>query len=358
MLKLKLNQPLTGDIDWVNKVFTSPDYIALIDSLIVDWVVLDKSGYTISRYEITFTTAPNSTVIWNMFIREELDIIGEGTVEFWDIIREIYEELWRNELSRVYEKSRVERMADKSLKRITNKTSEKSRLQSYSLNWLNWLVVLSVDDSSLTWWNIQWVDTEWAILTEDSAYINYTWISWNVFTTEPWIDTILTEGDRIIVGHRIPYGVQKPAEVYMDWYKLEHIDSVDFNFNFADRYTIIRWKNWESYLFLPYSDREYVLNVKYVPDRERNTRENDIVDIPYEYTSTIAYDVLYRILLSREDDRMQWYKTLLYWDQQDPWMLKEYRRYMREMTKQSKWTIKNAIAVQETNRYIRNKVYF
>lgn len=355
MLKLKLNETLTWDIDWVNKTFTSDNYIALVDSITVDGVLLTPADYTINRYDIIFNTAPTTSIVPNFFIREELDIVGEGTVEFWDISREVYEELWRNNLSRVYDKTRVDRMIEKSLKRITNKTSEKWRVQHYALEWINWMKILQLSNNWFSGSHIQWIDTEWVLLAWDNVFVEYTDYDWSSFTTETWVDTVLNIGDKVLVSHRVPYWVQKITEVLVDGIPLTYIDNQMFSLDTDWFYTIMRGKNWSQYLFLPYSEKAYTLSVKYVPDRERISLETDIVDIPYEYTTVIVYDVLYRILLSREDDRMQGYKTLLYWDAQDPGLLKEYRRYVREMVKKSRGVIRNVVAVKPTYNYVRYK---
>ena len=341
MLKYKANETLTGNIDGVNKIYISDNFIAKVDSIIVDWVALSEWDYSVDRYTLTLNTAPTTSVILNDFYREELDIIWDWLVEFGDIIKEVYEELWRNELSKVYTKNRVISMINKSIKRITNKTSEKASVQHYALEWLNWFKISNLTASWMNWSNIQGVWVEWAMLAWDSVYVPYTSYDWTSFDAILWVDTILKNWDKAIVGHRIPYGVQKPTSILVNNTPLDFIDNQLFTTNSVWVWTIIKGKDGSNYIFLPYSETSYTLVVKYVPDRDFLINETDIVDIPYEYTTTIVYDVLYRLLLSREDDRMQWYKTMLYWDRQEPWLLKEYRTYIKEQIKKTRGKIRS-----------------
>ena len=85
MLKFKLNETLTWDIDWINDVFVSANYIALVDSIVSDGTTLTQADYSIDRYTIILNTAPTTSLVLNHFYREELDIVGEGTVEFWEL---------------------------------------------------------------------------------------------------------------------------------------------------------------------------------------------------------------------------------------------------------------------------------
>lgn len=333
MLKYKANETLTWTIDGVNDEFVSDNYIALVDSIIVDWLAV--TAYTIDRYSITLDVAPVTSIVLNHFYREELDIVWNWLVEFWDITQEIYDELWRSELSKVYKKERVESMINKSLKRIINKSPEKSKIQHYALKWLNGMKVESVTSDSLWGSAIQWVDVEWAMLVWDNIYLPYTDYDGSTFTTQ--LQDVVDVGDQVIVGHRIPYWVQKVSEIYVDWYKLEYVDSRDFCMTSIESYTIIRGKDGNEYLFLPYSETEYTLSVKYVPDQKIMVNETDIVDIESEYTTVIAYDVLYRLTGSREDERSNYWYRELYWDWgRNAWLLTEYRSFKANQLKKNR----------------------
>jgi len=338
MLKYKANETLTWTIDWANEVFVSDNYIALVDSIIVDWTTLTVADYTISRYTITLVTAPVTSIILNHFYREELDVVWTWLVEFWDITQEIYDELWRSSVSKVYKKERIEWMINKSLKRIINKSPEKSKVQHYALKGINGMKVESVTSDSLWGWAIQWVDIQWAMLVGDNIYLPYTDYDGSTFTTQ--VQDVVESGDYVIVGHRIPYWVQKVSEVYVDWFKLEYVDSRDFRMSTVETFTVIRGKDGNEYLFLPYSETEYTLSVKYVPDQKIMVNETDVVDIESEYTTVIAYDVLYRLTASREDERSNyWYRELYGDGQRNPWLLKEYRSYKASQMKRNRWRI-------------------
>ena len=119
--------------------------------------------------------------------------------------------------------------------------------------------------------------------------------------------------------------------------------------NSVETFTVIRWKDGNEYLFLPYSEDEYTLSVKYVPDQTIFVNEADVVDIELEYTTVIAYDVLYRLTASREDERTNYWYRELYWDwARNPWLLKEYRNFKAQQVKRNRWRIGFASPYQET----------
>jgi hypothetical protein len=53
------------------------------------------------------------------------------------------------------------------------------------------------------------------------------------------------------------------------------------------------------------------MTVTFYPNTNLAKSENTYVDIPYEYTRVIVYDVVYRLLASREDERYFYYKSEL-----------------------------------------------
>jgi hypothetical protein len=90
--------------------------------------------------------------------------------------------------------------------------------------------------------------------------------------------------------------------------KLEYIDSRDFYMDTADRFTIIKDYQGNEYLYLPFNSKTYTCVVKYIPDYAIATHDEDILNIPYRYTRAPVYDVTYRLLASREDDRWAYYE--------------------------------------------------
>jgi len=347
MLKYKENETLTWDVDWINTTFVSDNYIALVDGIYVDGVKLTSEDYTIDRYTIELVAAPLSSISLNHFYREELDIIGNWLVEFWDLIQEVYDELGRSNLSKVYKKERIESMLNKSIKRITNKAPEKTKIQHYALKGVNWFKAEDVTSTGIGSSNIQWVGIQWALLAGDNIYLPYTDFDWTTFTTQ--IQDVVEIGDKIIVAHRIPYGVQKVSAVYVDSQELTYVDNKDFSMSTLTDYTIIRGKDGNEYLFLPYSETEYTLSVKYVPDQKIFVNETDVVDIEPEYTTVIVYDVLYRLAWSREDERTNFWYRELYWDGGfNPWLLKEYRSFKSNQIKRTRSKIGFAPTVKPT----------
>lgn len=206
--------------------------------------------------------------------------------------------------------------------------NSRDRIQHYWFKWLNWLTV-SIDEHTvdITRAESYNLPIEWSFLVGKWLYYNYFNYDNGVFTVN---GTDLIEAyDKIIVWHRIPYWVDRISEVYVNGVKLDYLDSRDFYINTIDHYTVIKDYQWNSYLYLPFSDREYSVTVKYVPDGTIMTMDDDIVDIEYKYTRVVVYDIAYRLLASREDDRWKYYEAQL------EKMEKKYKWYKARATKRT-----------------------
>lgn len=326
MLKLIENEALANTIDWVNKVFKTSWYISHIQNLVVDGVEVD--AFTFKHDEITSDIAPTTSITASYFMREERDVAGDWITTMLDIVNDVYDEIGRTNYSRIYPKERLIKEINKSMWILFDWINSRDRIQHYWFKGLNWLTV-SIDEHTvdITRAESYNLPIEWSFLVGKGLYYNYFDYDNGVFTVS---GTDLIEAyDKIIVWHRIPYGVDRISEVYVNGIKLDYIDSRDFYINTIDHYTTIRDYQWNTYLYLPFSDKEYSVTVKYVPDGTIMTNDDDIVDIEYKYTRVIVYDIAYRILASREDDRWKYYEAQL------EKMEKKYRWYKARATKKT-----------------------
>jgi len=307
MLKLTNDIIPSWTIDWINTTYVLPNYIGYIVDVVVDWVAV--TDYTFLHDTLTLTTAPATSITTSFFYREERDVMGNWEVSMWDLIDEVYDEIGRKQYTKIYPKEKVRRDLNKTMWILWDNIPERSRLQHYSFKGLNWLTVSS------DWHTVDLTKPETYTLPIEGSFFVGKWLYYNYFDydgvtfTVSWADLIDAD-DKIIVWHRIPYGVEKISEVYVNWIKLEYTDNRNFYMDTANFYTIVKDYQWNEYVYLPYSSQEYSCLIKFIPDYALTTVDEDVLDIEYRYTRVYVYNVVYRLLGSREDDRWQYYKQL------------------------------------------------
>lgn len=306
MLRLNNNIVPTWLINWSNTIFQTSEYIGYITEVVVDWAVV--TNFTFSADIITVPVAPVSSILISFFSREERDIEGNWELTMGDLIDWVYNEIWRKQYSKIYPKERIRRELNDTIGIMYDNIPEASRVQQYSFNWLNWLRVINQLNNIITPHTSYTMDIKWMFLAWENVLYTYYGYDWNTFTvmwdlTKVW--------DYMNVWHRIPYWVSKVSEVYVNSQKLEYVDSRDFYIRSEGVFTIITDKEWNQYLFLPFSSREYTAVIKYVPDYAYTTTDEDILNIEKRYRRIFIYDVTYRLLASREDERWQFYKIEL-----------------------------------------------
>jgi len=327
MLKLTNDIIPSWDIDGINLEYVLPNYIWYIVDVIVDWVVV--TDYTFLHDTLTLTVAPATTITTSFFYREERDIMGNGEVTMGDLIDEVYDEIGRKKYTKIYPKEKVRRDLNKSIWVLTDNTPERSRIQHYSFKGLNWLTV------SVEWHTVNLTKPETYALPIEGSFFVGKWLYYNYFDydgetfTVSWAD-LIDANDKMIIGHRIPTWVSKISEVYLNWNKIEYIDSRDFYMDTASHFTIVKDYQWNEYLYLPFSSAEYSCVIKFIPDYVLTTVDEDVLNIEYRYTRVFVYDVASRLLGSREDDRWQYYKEMF----NDEY--KKYKAYKAKATNKTK----------------------
>ncbi len=327
MLKLIENEALENIIDWNNKTFKTSWYISHIQDVVVDGAPIGT--YTFKGDEITLEVAPVTSITSSFFMREERDVAWDWITTMWDLVNDIYDEIGRTNYSRIYPKERLVKEVNKTIWVLFDEINSRDRLQHYWFKGLNWLKV-SVDEHT-----VDITKSESYPLAIQGTFLVGKWLFYNYFNYDNWTFTVswtdLIEAyDRIIVWHRVPYWVNKISEVYLNWIKIEYIDNRDFWMNTRNRYTLMRDYDGNEYLYLPYSDKEYSVTVKYVPDMTIMSNDDDIINIEFKYTRVVVYDVSYRLLASREDERWKYYV----WELEK--MEKKYKGYKAKATKKTK----------------------
>jgi len=330
MLKLITDEVPSWAIDWTNKTFTLASYIWYITLVIIDGTIV--TGETFLHDTITVLNAPNTSITVSYFSREERQILGNWEVTMWMLIQDLYDEIGRSNVSKIYTKPRLRKEFNKTIWMMNDEAPEQSRLQHFSFQWINWLkVAVNWHTVNLTTKQTYWMPIQWSLMVWFGIYYNYFGYDGQSFTLSG--ADMIKSYDRIIVWTRIPYWINKIAEVYVNSVKLKYVDNREFYMDTVDHFTIIKDYEWNSYLYLPYNSKLYTCVVKFVPDYTLTTLDEDIIDIPYKYTRAFIYDIAYRILASREDDRWQYYKKQALEE------TKKYKRYMWKWTAKTKWTI-------------------
>lgn len=308
MLKLIENEALAGTIDGANTIFKTSWYISHIQDVVVDGAPVTAYGFEYDT--ITLEVAPLMSITSSFFMREERDVAWDGITTMLDVVNDIYDEIGRTNSSKIYPKDRLIKEVNKTIGVLFDEIHWRDRMQHYWFKGINWIKV-SIEDHTV---DLEKSDT-YSLPIEGSFYV-WKWIYYNYFDydngvfTVSWTD-LIEAYDKINVWHRIPYGVSKISEVYMNGVKLEYIDNRDFYMDCTDVFTTVRDYQWNTYLYLPYSANEYSCVVKYIPDATIKSNDDDIIDIEYKYTRVLVYDVSYRILASREDERWKYYKKEL-----------------------------------------------
>lgn len=331
MLKLIKGVVPTGTINWENKVFTVDVIIWAIQTVYIDGVA---SEATFDKNTIEVESAPSSFISLDLFQRDVEAVEWDGMTTLWGLKIGFYRRAGRlNEdfsvptnMNRIYPEAFVKEELRKSLKRITNRSPEKERIQQYTTMAINSFTVSgkSGDDT------IEFADSlnspiiGMFMLGNGVTYDYYNLID-NTFQVKD--ADVAQVGDKVVIGSKIPSGVQKVSAVYINGSELDYEDERTWS-SASKKYTII--KDWQGnrYIFSPYSEDVDIMVVKYIPDHTFISDDNDVVDIPEEYSDVVVYDTLWRLLRDKEDDRWASFKDDL-WNGKQQGLLYEYQSFIK-----------------------------
>jgi len=302
-------------INWANLNYTVDKIIWAVQSIYVDGVLLDSSWFTFNEFQLTLVVAPTISIVTNIFYREVNAVRWNWEVTLWDLKDDFYRKVGRINLdgsvplniSRLYPSDYVKSELVKSIKRYSNVSPKRTKIQQYSLSSKNWLTITDLTiDNIVTFEERITDDIEWLLMIDWGVTYEYYASTWTTFNTADI--NIWEVGDKLIVWYRIPYGVDKVTDLKVGWLTFDYIEETDFNMDVENKYTIIKDFQWNEYLFLPYSETARIHTVKYVPTAWIMSNDNDIIDIPSEYTDLFVYDTAYKLLRDKEDERWAWLK--------------------------------------------------
>lgn len=341
MLKLIKSEIPSWVINWTNKEFKTSMQIWWIVSIIVDWN--QTTNFSYFWIQINLQVAPTSSIVISYLAKEIKAIDWTWEVTLWKMINSFYSKIWRvnpdwtipENIQKLYPTSQVKDELRKSTKRITNKSPERNLLQQYSIKTSWWAkIIWTNSENVITLEQSLENEIQWMFMITWWTIYDYYWIDWNKFQVND-VD-ISKIGDRIIFWNRIPYWVQKISSITINWIPIDFIDEREFDM-FGDYYTIITNPQWGRFIFFPYMGKEIIAVIKFIPDLNWIYDDEDVINIPEEYSDVIVYDCAYRMLLSKEDDRWNTLKQELWdWTIRTQWLLYEYQMFIKSNIKSTK----------------------
>jgi len=355
MLKLNKNIVPTWAINWVNKTYVLPEYIWYIQTIVVDWAVAEE--HTFEHDTVELTSAPSSSITISYFSREQRDVTWNWEVTMWDLIDDVYDEIGRKQISKVYNRERVQKELNKTIGVIMDDVPERSRIQNYSFSEINWIKINRTDNTNnISVESSYPLDIEGSFLVAESTssflwtnkwtyynYFNFDWTKFDVVDNTLVSDTWLVDA---IVGHKLGAWIEKISTVYVEGQEYQYVDNRDFTMTSRGVFTTMKDYEWNSYLYLPWNDKTTTTVVKFLPDYAKVNNDEDVLNIEYRYTRVFIYWVIYRILASREDDRWQYYKNEFTEE------LKKYRGYKAKNVRKSKSRIGFGSTYDRTSTWV------
>lgn len=300
------NEILSWVVDWVNTEFTTQFQISKIEEVYLGWVSYRDVSFTGNL--VTFTDAPP---LWtaqptiDYFESETPTPSSNEEVTLWLVIDDVYWKLVQDRVSNwvpndVYKEDQIKKSIETWFRRIRNKSIYKDKISSYSFRSAKVMTTIGWNNTSIEVSSINAIPNNWLGMFDNWTVFTYTWYAnWII----SWDTTIYNSGDRLIVWYKMPESLVKVSEVLFNWYPLEYQDKREYAPN-NRYYTVIDW-----YIFLPYSENEDLIVVKYIPKYTQLLEDSDFIDIEYDYFEVLSYYALYKICQLVEDERWQAFKV-------------------------------------------------
>lgn len=286
------NETPSWVINWTNKVFTTLYEILNIEEVYVWWAPYRKISF--SWNTITLVDAPPTwtNISVDYYDTSDNPIATEWEVTFWDLINEVYWELWQKTTSTMYLLSIVKKKINQFIKRLYNDKIY------YAISKRLWITlskkanIIEYNSSYINIWEMDNIPSQWTLLLNWLliSYSNY--IDWKLMCT-PWV--IYKTSDNLEILYKLPTTLKTVSKVYILWEEI-----------LRDWYKVYNY-NWDKYINIKYNDSFAV--IEYSPIITELTDDNDLVNIEYEYSQVISYYVVYKMFLSREDTRYASYKN-------------------------------------------------
>jgi hypothetical protein len=91
MLKLIKSEIPSWAINWTNTEYILSQYIWYVSTIVVDWATLANSLYSFTDYTISLVTPASHSIVVDYFYREQVWMMWDWEVLFWDLIRDVYD---------------------------------------------------------------------------------------------------------------------------------------------------------------------------------------------------------------------------------------------------------------------------
>lgn len=305
------NETASWVVNWVNKTFTVINQIEAVDEVNVGWADYDDFSFTWNT--IVLADAP-TIALWSPTVNYfKLDpvvpIVVGSAITLDDFLDDVYWEIGQSRLSEQFPESRAITHTQDIVRKMNNmKVNWSKKVSSFSFNKAPDKVVVdySATEIEVDAFVNNYCPTSWMGLIYTSEPFLYSWLNTttNKFTWISWLQVVYKGWDKVSIWYVLPAACKKVNEVLYNWIPLIFSDRREFSITKRGYYTIINW-----YLFLPYStDREDIVTVQYTMNNSIPSLTTDEIDIETDYVNVVRDYVLYRMFLSREDDRYKEYK--------------------------------------------------
>lgn len=319
---------MSGTINNSNKVFTSFYPISLIDEVRVNWIVV--VWYSLLWNNILLSTAPNSWYVEIDYFRKDI-VVEDFNRDLYYTKKEVrdlvYSEIWQDDTSIQYPKILVDSAINDWITEIITERTDKSRFISYSINVVDIISALPIDNSISTLsissseiippsWRLLWVKS-WNII--DYSSIDSQWIM--SIKSVLWIldDTWL-----YFVGYKIPKNIKRIISVTNNWYIIQDAWSVS-EFIYGSWYFIANW-----FLFL---SNKWTTVVEVEIDNYKFWDDNSLIFVDKEDIWVVMYYALRQLYNARESDKIQ-IASQLYTDK-----LRSYKKRMNKKRTNNKYKL-------------------
>lgn len=299
------NETLSWVVDWVNKTFTTQYQISKIEEVYL-WGVSYRDVSFVWNV-VTFADAPPvwSSPSIDYFESETPTPVSESDVTLWLIIDDVYDKLVQDRVldwipNDTYKETQIKKSVVTWFRRIRNKSIHKDKISSYSFRSAKWLTAKSEDNTNIDVWEYDNVPNNWKWMFQSWAVFDYTGYSNWILNSDL---ATYNSGDRLSVGYKLPSAAIKPSEVLVNWFPLQYKDPREYSLSYK-YYTVIDW-----YIFLPYSENDNIVVVKYIPKYSQLIEDSDLIDIEYDYFEVLSYYALYKVCQLVEDDRWDEFKV-------------------------------------------------
>lgn len=322
------DEALSGEVNWVNKTFTTVYPIDKVDELRVSSI--PYTNFTVNGRYVILNDAPIVSQ-WAPRIDYYREDSNVWTIDSWVTMEQlrssIYTRLGQTITSLQYPKELVDEYIREWVGRVSKLKRDKRKRSVFTFHKAaDWLI------ASVTWSNIniwttsKFLPSQWNAVVDGWNYINYAYKTATDIQWISWLSVEDIEWKAIVFGYRLPHWVDKISEVFLDWFKLTPSDFAEYRAHVdSDKFCV-----HNGYLFIPKSFTDgRVVTVVYYALHVYDYDDNDIIDFDWDYIPVIKSYVLYNVYKDREDDRFineyNAYKEIL-------------KEYKRELSRQYETT--------------------